>query len=188
MPCDMRRALQSMAVDVPGQSRVRVDEAGYVIGEGFESDAGCLAVEEPSLAQIGPERGGEIGRRAAQGGGNLGFAGNAWIENLGLRNLDARAEVHRVAAVFPIELRRSMLSARHKVREAEPAAGRQPRGAGQVERSAGGPVEHRKAGRELGYIRVNGCAQGAIARRAVQIGGYARFALKRAACEQREAA
>ena len=63
-----------MAVDISGQGRVRVDEAGYVIGERFERDAGRLAVEEPSLAQIGFERGGEIGRRAAERAGDLRLA------------------------------------------------------------------------------------------------------------------
>ena len=52
-----------MVVDISGQGRVRVDEAGYVIGERLQSDSGCLAVEEPSLAQVGLERGGEVGRR-----------------------------------------------------------------------------------------------------------------------------
>ena len=159
-----------------------------MIGERFERDAGCLAVEELSLAQIRFQRGGEIGRRAAQRAGDLRLAADARVEDMGLRNLDARAEIHLVAPVLPIEPRGSMLAARQKIGEAEPAAGRQPRGAGQVERSAGRPVEHRKVRREFRRMRVDGRAQRAVARRAVQIGGDARFAFERAAREQRETA
>ncbi len=76
-----------------------------MIGERFKRDAGRLAVEEPSLAQIRFQRGGEIGRRAAERGGDFRLAANARVEDLGLRNLDARAEIHLVAPVLPIELR-----------------------------------------------------------------------------------
>ena len=108
-----------------------------MIGERFESDAGCLAVEELSLTQIRFQRGGEIGRRSAQSSGDLGLAADARVEDLGLWDLDARAEIDLVASVLPIEARGRMLAARQKISEAEPAAGRQPRGAGQVEGSAG---------------------------------------------------
>src|SRR6202042_2540899 len=104
------------------------------------------------------------------------------------RNLDARAEIHLVASVFSIEVRGRMLSSRQKVREAETAAGRQPRGPRQVERSAGRVIEHGKVRREFRRMGVDGRVQRAIAWRSVEIGGDARFALKRAAREQREAA
>ena len=81
-----------------------------------------------------------------------------------------------------------MLSARQKIGEAEAAAWRQPRGAGHVEGSADHPVKDRIAGCELRRMRVNGCAQRAITRRSVQIGGDARLALERSPGEQREAA
>src|SRR5580704_11475752 len=132
VPCDMGGALERMTVDISGQGRVRVDETGYVIGERFERDAGRLAVEEPTLAQIGFECGGEIGRRAAERGGDLRLAANARIKDLGLRDLDARAEIDLLASVLPIEARGPVLSARQKVSEAKTAAGRQPRGAGHV--------------------------------------------------------
>src|ERR1700722_447652 len=183
----MRRALESMAVDISGYGRVRVDESRYVIGERFERDAGRLAVEELSLTQIRFHRGGEIGRRSAQSGGDLSLAADARVEDLRLGNFDARAEVHLVASVLAIELRGPVLAARQKIGEAKPAR-REPRGAREVERSAGGPVEHRSVRREFRRMRVDGGIQRAIAWRAVQIGGDARFALKRAAREQREAA
>ena len=81
-----------------------------------------------------------------------------------------------------------MLSARHKVGEAKPAAWRQPRSAGHGEGSAGHPVKDRVAGRKLGRMRVNSCAQCAIARRSVQISGDARLALESSPGEQGEAA
>ena len=140
---DMRRTLQSMAVDIAGQGSVRVDKASDVIGERFERDAGRLAIEEPSFTQVRLQRGGEIGRRSAESAGDLGLAADSRVEDLGLRNLDARAEIDLVASVLPIEARGPMLSARQKVGEAKPAAWRQPRGAGHGEGSAGHPVEHR---------------------------------------------
>ena len=113
---------------------------------------------------------------------------NARVEDLGLRDLDSRAEVHLVASILPIEPGGPVLSARQKVSETETAAGRQPRGARQVERSAGGLVEHRIVRREFRRVGVDGRAQRAVTRRAVQIGGDARFAFERAAREQRETA
>src|ERR1700722_10926367 len=152
----MRRALESMAVDISGYGRVRVDESRYVIGERFERDAGRLAVEELSLTQIRFHRGGEIGRRAAQSSGDLGLAADARVEDLRLGNFDARAEVHLVASVLAIELRGPVLAARQKIGEAEPAARREARGAREVERSAGSPVEHRSVRREFRRMRVDG--------------------------------
>ena len=69
-----------------------------------------------------------------------------------------------------------------------PPPGVEPRGAGQGEGSARHPVKDRVAGRKLGRMRVNGCAQRAIARRPVQIGGDARLALETSPGEQSEAA
>ena len=186
--CDMRRALERMAVDIAGQGRVRVDEAGHVIGERFERDAGRLAVEElpsPKFAFSAAVRS-EGAPLSAPAISALPLTRGS--RNMGLRNLDARAEIHLVASVLPVEPRGPMLAARQKIGEAEPAARRQPRGAGQVERSAGRPIEHRIIRGEFRRMRVEGRAQRAVSRRAVQIGGDARFALERAAREQRETA
>ena len=177
-----------MAVDIAGEGSVRVDEAGHVIGERFQGDAGCLAVKEPPFAQVGLHGGGQIGRRSAQRGGNFRLAANARVENFNLRNLDSRAKLHLVASVLPIELSRSMLSPRKKIGEAEPASRRQPRGAGHVERSAGRPIKHGIVGRKLRRVRVDGRAQRPVTRRAVQIRGDARLAFKRAPREQCKAA
>src|SRR5580698_10742407 len=117
----MRRALERIAVDIARQGRVRVDEPGYVIGERFQGYSGRLAVEQFPLAQIRFQRGGKIGRGAAQSGGDLRLAADARVKDLGLRNCDARADIHLVGPALPIELRGSMLSTRQKIREAEPA-------------------------------------------------------------------
>ena len=81
-----------------------------------------------------------------------------------------------------------MLSARQKIGEAEPTARRESCRAGQVEGSAGHPVEDRVTGCELGGVRIDSRAQRAITRRAVEIRGDARLALESAPGEQREAA
>ena len=185
---DMRRALQRIAVHVSGQGGSRVDQAGYVIGKRFERDAGCLAVEELSLAQVGLERGGEIGRRAAQRGGDLRLAAHTRVKDLRLRDLNARAEIHLVAPILAVEPGGPVLAARQQISEAEPAPGREPRRAGQVERSAGRPVEHRKVRGEFRRMRVDGRAQRAIAGSAIQIGGDTRLAFERTPGKQREPA
>src|SRR4051812_33596884 len=103
---DMRGTLERVAVDIAGEGGVGVDKTGRVIDEGLERDSGRSAVEELSLAQIRFQRGGEIGRRSAERCRDLRFPADARIEDLGLRDLDAGAEIHLVASVFAIEPRR----------------------------------------------------------------------------------
>ena len=81
-----------------------------------------------------------------------------------------------------------MRSARHKIGEAEAAAGRRARRAGHMQFAAGHAVEQRIGGREPRRLRVDRRRQRAVARRAVEVGGSVRLAFEGAAGEAGEAA
>ena len=159
-----------------------------MIGERFERDAGRLAVEQPSFAQI------RLQRAARSEGAPLSAATTSPRRRRGDRGPGppesrfARRDPPCRRPYSPLSRADPCCAARQKIGEAEPAARHEPRGAGHVEVSAGHPVEDRIVGREFRRMRVEGRAQRAIARRAVEIGGDARLALERAPGEQREPA
>ena len=81
-----------------------------------------------------------------------------------------------------------MRSVRRKVGEAEASVSRRARGAGQAEVAAGHAIEHRIGSGEPRRPRIDRRGERAIARRAVEIGGRARFALEHAAGKRGETA
>ena len=82
-------------------------------------------------------------------GDDLALPETRGSRTLRLRHVDAGVEIDLVAAEIAVEPRRAVRSARQEIGEAEAAAGRRARGAGQAEVAAGHAVEHRIGGREM---------------------------------------
>ena len=121
---------------------------------GLEREAGCPAIEQTSVAERGFQIRAEIGRRPGQRSDDLRLPGDARIENLSLRNVDSGVQIHLVAPVVAVQPGGAVLPGGDEIGEAEAAAGKRPRSAGELQVSAGDPVEDRKVGDQMRRLGV----------------------------------